>query len=217
MKIPDRLNPFALQGFSENVILVDANYVADAVHDFKQNLESELKRELPNCNWATLLFCYAVDGAIPEGTRSTQVIFICRKGRTVLESMEPRDLLREVDGFAFQDARLGEFVMSVLEEEDAEVMQGASLLTEVGRVLLSAKEVKRVVTVLDWKCWAEAWHEVMEETKQRLAQGDETRELPTVTVVTSVPKDEANDAVKMREIGFSLLHSLGVDVEDLSR
>ena len=104
--------------WSENVILVDADYVDAVAFNLIVNFERMLNRPIPKADLAQWLVCAALDGGVGEGKNDIQVVFIHGKGRKALENFTPSDFEAELDGKAFCDGHLGEFKLSSVQVEN---------------------------------------------------------------------------------------------------
>ena len=58
---------------SENVILVDADYVDKVAFNLIVNFERMIGRRIPQADMAKWIDCIALDGGIREGEQETQV------------------------------------------------------------------------------------------------------------------------------------------------
>ena len=84
--------------WSENVILVDADYVDAVAFNLIVNFERMLNRPIPKADLAQWLVCAALDGGVGEGKNDIQVVFIHGKGRKALDNFTPSDFVRSVTG-----------------------------------------------------------------------------------------------------------------------
>ena len=105
--------------WSENVILVDGDYVDHVAFNLIVNFERMLERRIPKADMARWLECVALDGGLrpasPAG--NAQVILIHSKGKLQLENFTPGDYEDELNGKAFE-GQLGEFSLSAYPVED---------------------------------------------------------------------------------------------------
>ena len=75
--------------WSENIILVDGDYIDQVAFDLIVNFERMIGRRIPAADTARWIDCIALDGGIREGTHDTQVIFVHSKEKTTLENFQP--------------------------------------------------------------------------------------------------------------------------------
>lgn len=212
----ENLTPPPMPRFSETVIVMDANYVDSVAYDFIANLENDLKRRVPDCDLCTFLLCNALDGGVTEGNKEVQVVMVCRKGETQMGHLVPHNLRQEVDGFAFNDSHLGEFQMMVVEEEEEDIMAGESLYVQVTRVALSSRDIKRLILVADWTEMKDDVCDEIEDAQEACEQANESlgKEIVVITTGRDLEVPAGCRAVQM---GYAMLHCLGVTEEELNK
>ena len=216
-----RANPFAelaffctfdlmqKENFKETVILVDADYVDGVAFDLTVNFERMLMRRIPQADLAQWLVCVALDGgAAPhEGEGSgahgdeTQVIFLHRPDAEGMKNFAP-GRYADLDGQAFRDPHLGEFLMSALRDE---VPTGEDLFVECTAALLGSEEVKTVILVPDMERSGGA-------LKTLLAREGRKKD---VTLLAMQP--ESGRGFQSEILGYSLMHAMGIRGEELER
>ena len=128
-------NPIQETRWSENVILVDADYVDKVAFNLIVNFERMLGRRIPQADIARWIDCVALDGGIREGEHETQVVLIHQKGKQGLENFAP-SAYEELDGKAFKD-HLGEFAINAY---PIEPIAGEDFFTEVLELVTAQKE-----------------------------------------------------------------------------
>ncbi len=205
--------PPQMPRFAESVIVMDANYVDSVAYDFIVNLQRDLKRPIPDCDLPTLFLCNALDGGVEEGNKEVMVILVCQKGETQMGHLEPHNLRREVDGFAFADENLGEFSMAVVEEEDFTIMAGESLLVQVARVAMSSPDVKRLILVADWQEHGERLSDEIEDCHEAHVEAGLPKK--NITVLTTTPGPLLPEGCTYEQLGYAILHCLGISEEEL--
>lgn len=67
--------------WSENVVIVDADYVDRVAFDLIVNFERMIGRRIPKADLAKWIDCVALDGGLREGEHDTQVVLIHDKNR----------------------------------------------------------------------------------------------------------------------------------------
>lgn len=188
--------------WSENVILVDADYVDSVAFDLTVNFERMIGRRIPKADMARWIDCVALDGGIREGSHETQVVLIHGKRRTQMENFAPGDYAGELDGKAFRDT-LGEFQLSALPVED-DVTTAADLFIESLEVISNSKEVKRIMVIPD----AEKIYDRVRETLRRV--DDEEKR---ITVFAMQPMTGGN--FRQEILGYSLMQALGIRADEI--
>lgn len=72
--------------WSENVILIDADYVDKVAFNLIVNFERMIGRRIPQADMAKWIDCVALDGGIREGAHETLVVLIHQKDKTKLDN-----------------------------------------------------------------------------------------------------------------------------------
>lgn len=188
--------------WSENVILVDADYVDSVAFDLTVNFERMIGRRIPKADMARWIDCVALDGGIREGSHETQVVLIHGKRRTQMENFAPGDYAGELDGKAFRDT-LGEFQLSALPVED-DVTTAADLFIESLEVISNSKEVKRIMVIPDAE-------KIYDRVRETLRQVDD--EEKRVTVFAMQPMTGGN--FRQEILGYSLMQALGIRADEI--
>lgn len=188
--------------WSENVILVDADYVDSVAFDLTVNFERMIGRRIPKADMARWIDCVALDGGIREGSHETQVVLIHGKRRTQMENFAPGDYAGELDGKAFRDT-LGEFQLSALPVED-DVTTAADLFIESLEVISNSKEVKRIMVIPDAE-------KIYDRVRETLRQVDD--EEKRVTVFAMQPMAGGN--FRQEILGYSLMQALGIRADEI--
>lgn len=195
------------QQFKQNVLLVDADYVDRVAQDLRLNFGKMLGREIGLADLAEWLVCASLDGGVPEDEKGesqgeVQVVLIRSLAKTCLEQFEPGNMLSGIDGQAFRDPHVGEFLLSVVPEEKA-MGQTEPLFTEATRFLLTSQEVKRLILVPDMARYGALLKEDIEKAEGEMQ----------VVLLTMEPEEGKRFTTEV--LGFSLMHALGIAPEEL--
>jgi len=186
--------------FKENVILIDADYVDSVAYHLWSNFEKMLGRTIKDADLATWLVCCALDGGVPEGKNEVQCVFLHGEEKLMLEQFYPAHLKSEIDGTAFMDVHLGEFLMSAIPTDEA---AGGDLFAQCAEVLLDSKQVKRLILVPEW----DACDKKLESLLTQIPEGKK------VTLLTMQPHEES--ACHQVMLGYSLMHAMGIKGDEL--
>ena len=190
--------------WSENVILVDADYVDKVAFNLIVNFERMLGRRIPQADMAKWIDCVALDGGIREGEHETLVVLIHRKDQTKLENFTPGDYDKALNGKAFKD-HLGEFSISAYPIENIAV--GEDYFIDALQLITAQKEVKRVMVIPDAE--SSYIYNKVRETLNRL-DDDEKR----ITVFAMQPMPGGN--FRQEILGYSLMAALGIRSEEIN-
>ena len=190
--------------WSENVMLVDADYVDKVAFNLIVNFERILGRRIPKADLAKWVDCVALDGGLRAGGHETLVVLAHQKSKAQLDNFAPGNYAAELDGKAFKDS-LGEFVISAVPIEP--IADSEDYLTEALRLVTAQKEVKRVMVIPN----AEdpyIYNKVREALNR--VDNDEKR----ITVFAMEPKPGGN--FRQEILGYSLMAALGITSDEIN-
>lgn len=185
--------------WSENVILVDADYVDKVTFNLIVNFERMIGRRIPQADIAKWIDCVALDGGIREGEHETLVVLIHRKDKTKLENFTPSDYGKELNGKAFKD-HLGEFTISAYPIES--IAGGEDYFTDALQLITGQKEVKRVMVIPD----AENSY-IYNKVREILNRLDDDNDPKRITVFAMQPMPGGN--FRQEILGYSLMAAFG--------
>ena len=189
--------------WSENVILVDADYVDKVAFNLIVNFERMIGRRIPQADMARWLECIALDGGMRNGNHETQVVFIHQKAKTEMENFLPGNYVNDLTGKAFQ-GELGEFILNAYAIED--IADSEHLLIEVLGLISQQKEVKRMMIIPNAED-ATIYNKVREALRH---VDDEEKH---ITVFAMQPMPGGNFRQEM--LGYSLMAALGIRGDEI--
>ncbi|MBQ6200595.1 MAG: hypothetical protein IJK50_04065 [Prevotella sp.] len=190
--------------WSENVMLVDADYVDKVAFNLIVNFERMLGRRIPKADLAKWVDCVALDGGLRAGGHETLVVLAHQKSKAQLDNFAPGNYAAELDGKAFKDS-LGEFVISAVPIEP--IADSEDYLTEALRLVTAQKEVKRVMVIPNAE--DPYIYNKVRETLNRV-DDDEKR----ITVFAMEPKPGGN--FRQEILGYSLMAALGITSDEIN-
>ena len=188
--------------WSENVVIVDADYVDRGAFDLIVNFERMIGRRIHKADLAKWIDCVALDGGLREGEHDTQVVLIHDKKQAALDNFVPASYDDELNGKAFKD-HLGEFTVSSFPVED--ITTATDFFLDTVAMVCAQKEVKRVMIIPDAE--NRALYADLRHTLQRV--DDEKR----ITVFAMQPMEGGN--FRQEILGYSLMNALGIRAEEL--
>jgi hypothetical protein len=188
--------------WTENVILVDADYIDRVAFNLIVNFERMLGRRIPQADIARWIDCVALDGGIREGAHETQVVLIHQKEKLGLDNFAPSSYT-DLDGKAFKD-HLGEFAINAYPIE--QIAGGEDFFTDVLALVTAQKEVKRVMVIPNLE--DETIYNKVRETLRRV--DDEEKR---VTLFAMQPLTGGN--YRQEILGYSLMAALGIRSEEI--
>ena len=186
---------------SENVILVDADYVDKVAFDLIVNFERMIGRRIPQADMAKWVDCVALDGGIREGEQQTQVILLHDKQKKAMNNFTPSHYEEELNGKAFKD-HLGEFLINAYPTED--IVGREQQFVDTLQMICAQKAVKRVMVIPD----AEDPY-IYNKVREALSEVDDKR----ITVFAMQPMTGGN--FRQEILGFSLMAALGIKANEI--
>ena len=189
--------------WSENVIIVDADYIDHVAFNLIVNFERMIGRPIPQADFAKWIDCVALDGGLREGEHETQVVMIHAKERQRLDNFVPGNYEEELNGKAFKD-HLGEFIINAYAEED--IVGSGQQLADTVEAVCAQKDVRRVMVIPNAED-ATIYNKVREALRR--VDDDEKR----ITVFAMQPMPGGN--FRQEILGYSLMAALGIRGEEV--
>ena len=184
--------------WSNNVILVDADYVDKVAFDLIVNFERMLERRIPQADMARWLECVALDGGLPfGGQRNVQVVLLHKQQK--MENFLPGDFA-ELDGKAFK-GEVGEFMISCVKVENLTTMD--DLFIDSLQVVSNAQEVERLMVVPNSE-------HIYNKVREGLRHANPDTH---ITVFSMQPMAGGN--FRQEILGYSLMAALGIKGEEI--
>ena len=186
--------------WSENVIVVDADYVDSVAFNLIVNFERMIGRRIPPADMSRWVECVALDGGLRQGDHETQVVLLHDKGKRAMENFTPADYSTQLEGKAFK-GNLGEFVFGAYPVES--LVSKEEFLVDVVSLICNQKEVKRVMVVPDVdKCY--------DMLRHALRHVDDDKR---VTLFAMQPLTGGN--FRQEILGYSLMSALGIKADEI--
>lgn len=201
--VADMNNSIQEVTWSENVILVDADYVDKVAFDLIVNFERMIGRPIPQADFARWIDCVALDGGIREGANETQVVLVHQKDKAQMANFQPGHYADELNGKAFKD-HLGEFSINAFPVE--EIADGENYFVEALQLMAAQKEVRRLMVIPN----AED-HYIYNKVREALRQADDDDK--RITVFAMQPM--AGGSFRQEILGYSLMAALGIRSEEI--
>ena len=191
--------------WSENIIIVDGDYIDRVAFDLIVNFERMLNRRIPAADFSQWTVDIALDGRLKPGNHETQVVLLHDRKNPKLENFTPADYEKELNGQAFKDAQLGEFIINSIATGD-ETAEKDTVLLDLLKTVLNHGEVKRIMIVPN----AEDNH-LMSTLRSTLRDVDD--ELKHITMFAMQPLEGGN--FKQQILGYSLLNAMGISSSEI--
>lgn len=201
----------AQKAWSENTIIVDADYIDHVAFNLIVNFERMLMRKIPNADLSRWLDGIALDGGMrpvePEKLSGEQcpevhVVLIHNKGSEALDNFLPANYEKELNAKAFKDT-LGEFIITTIAVEN--LTNKDDLFLEIARTVVQQKEVKRIMLVPN----ADEG-DIYGRLRQTLRGVDDNKR---ITLFAMQPMPGGN--FRQEILGYSLMNALGIRADEL--
>ncbi len=189
--------------WSENIIIVDADYIDRVAFDLTVNFERMIGRRIPKADLAKWIDCIALDGGVRPGENETQVLFIHDKKSKELENFTPCIYSEELNGKAFSD-NLGEFTLTSLDVED--IVSKEQFMVDVAGAACAAKETRRIMIVPDAEDGA-----TYDRLRGALRHVDDDSK--RITMFAMQPMTGGN--FRQEILGYSLMSALGIRPDEI--
>lgn len=187
----------------ENVIIADADYLDRVAFNLSVNFERMLGRRIPPADLAHWAVCVALDGGLREGRHQTQVVLIHDKEHAKLDNFQPAAYDSELNGQAFRDDKLGEFLVSSFPVEA--LVSKDDFMLDIVRTTCNAEETHRIMVIPNAEegdLYARLRHDLRDID-------DEKR----VTLFAMQPMEGGN--FKQEILGYSLMNALGIKADEI--
>lgn len=192
---------------SENVIIVDADYIDDVAFNLTLNFERMLNRRIPAADFSQWIVNIALDGRMKPGNHETQVVVLHDKGKRQLDNYVPSSLGQELDKQAFKDETLGEFIINTI-ATGGKVTEKDEVMLDFLKIVLSHKEVSRIMIVPNaedgniYNLLRNALRDVDDEEKH-------------VTLFAMQPMEGGN--FKQQILGYSIINAMGITADEIEK
>lgn len=187
--------------WSENVILVDADYVDKVAFNLIVNFERMLGRRIPQADIARWIDCIALDGGVREGDHETQVVLLHSAEKEMMENFNP-GIFANLSGKAFKD-NLGEFLVNAYPTED--IVSSDQQFCDMLQLVCSQKDVKRVIVIPNSE-----QEYIYNKVRVTLKQVDDEKR---ITLLAMQPMPNWN--FRQEILGYSLLAALGISSDEI--
>lgn len=189
---------------SENLIIADADYIDRVAFLLSVQFERMLGRRIPPADLSQWAVCIALDGGLRPGNHEIQLVLVHDPQQTRMENFVPADYAADLNGRAFRDEQLGEFIVNAYATND--LASKADYLTDLLQTAVGHREVKRIMLIPD----AEDG-ETYERVRRSLHDAD--TEGKRVTVFAMQPMAGGN--FQQEILGYSLMNALGIKANEI--
>lgn len=185
--------------WSENVILVDADFLDSLVQDFITNFERMINRPLGKLDLCHWLDCLLLDVEVKEGEHDNFVAFLHKKGNKGLKFVNPGDFKEFLSGKAFKD-RLGEFSLGSFPIED--IVSRGEFMNDALKAAMESDKTQHVLVIADMDAYG---------TQICKTANGETKAQVTLFTMRLIPSGK----YKQQILGYSVMSGLGIRSDEL--
>ena len=191
---------------SENIILADADYLDHVAFQLSVQFERMIGRRIPKAD----LSQWAVDVALDGGLRAdgkaheTQLILVHEKQNPKMDNFTPSIYDTELNGQAFNDDKLGEFLVNAYPVGD--VVSKDDYILDTVNMVLGHEEVKRLMIIPNGEQGA-----IYEEVAGALREAPEDKH---ITLFAMQPMPGGN--FRQEILGYSLMNALGIKSDEIN-
>lgn len=191
---------------SENIILADADYLDYVAFQLSVQFERMIGRRIPKAD----LSQWAVDVALDGGLRAdgkaheTQLILVHEKQNPKMDNFTPSIYDTELNGQAFNDDKLGEFLVNAYPVGD--VVSKDDYILDTVNMILGHEEVKRLMIIPNGEQGA-----IYEEVAGALREAPEDKH---ITLFAMQPMPGGN--FRQEILGYSLMNALGIKSNEIN-
>ena len=129
---------------SETVVLIDAAFLNFVITDMKGYFEETLRRSLQDIDLSMLTTYLTLDAGITEGKNEVQFLFVYDEESDQLVYCHPSDLVKELNGVAFQSP-YGEYSFASVPSEG--MVSREDLFLDLLSIVADSADVKRMIVV----------------------------------------------------------------------
>ena len=190
----------------ENIILADADYLDYVAFQLSVQFERMIGRRIPKAD----LSQWAVDVALDGGLRAdgkaheTQLILVHEKQNPKMDNFTPSIYDTELNGQAFNDDKLGEFLVNAYPVGD--VVSKDDYILDTVNMILGHEEVKRLMIIPNGEQGA-----IYEEVAGALREAPEDKH---ITLFAMQPMPGGN--FRQEILGYSLMNALGIKSDEIN-
>ena len=191
---------------SEIIILADADYLDYVAFQLSVQFERMIGRRIPKAD----LSQWAVDVALDGGLRAdgkaheTQLILVHEKQNPKMDNFTPSIYDTELNGQAFNDDKLGEFLVNAYPVGD--VVSKDDYILDTVNMILGHDEVKRLMIIPNGEQGA-----IYEEVAGALREAPEDKH---ITLFAMQPMPGGN--FRQEILGYSLMNALGIKSDEIN-
>ncbi len=190
---------------SENIILADADYIDYVAFQLSVQFERMIGRRISKADLSQWAVDIALDGGLREDGKphETQLVLVHEKHVSRLDNFNPSSFETELNGQAFNDKNLGEFLVNSYAAGDT--FSKDDYLLDTISMILEHEEVKRLMIVPNGEEGS-----IYEEIANSLRNAPEDKH---ITLFAMQPMPGGN--FRQEILGYSLMNALGIRGDEI--
>ncbi|EGN56456.1 hypothetical protein PRBRB14_08650 [Hallella multisaccharivorax DSM 17128] len=190
---------------SENIILADADYIDYVAFQLSVQFERMLGRRIAKADLSQWAVDIALDGGLRADGKAheTQLVLVHEKQHPKLSNFTPSIFETELNGQAFNDKALGEFLVNAYAVGD--VVSKDDYMLDTVSMVLGHDEVKRLMIIPNGEQGT-----IYEELAAALRNAPEDKH---ITIFAMQPMAGGN--FRQEILGYSLMNALGIKAGEI--
>lgn len=190
---------------SENIILADADYIDYVAFQLSVQFERMLGRRIAKADLSQWAVDIALDGGLRADGKAheTQLVLVHEKQHPKLSNFTPSIFETELNGQAFNDKALGEFLVNAYAVGD--VVSKDDYMLDTISMVLGHDEVKRLMIIPNGEQGT-----IYEELAAALRNAPEDKH---ITIFAMQPMAGGN--FRQEILGYSLMNALGIKAGEI--
>lgn len=191
---------------SENIILADADYIDYVAFQLSVQFERMIGRRIPKADLSQWTVDIALDGGLRADGKEheTQLILVHEKQNPKMDNFTPSIYDTELNGQAFKDDKLGEFLVNAYAVGD--VVSKDDYILDTVNMILGHDEVKRLMIIPNGEQGS-----IYEEVAGALRDAPEDKH---ITLFAMQPMPGGN--FRQEILGYSLMNALGIKSDEIN-
>ncbi len=191
---------------SGNIIIADADYIDHVAFQLSVQFERILGRRIPRADLSRWVMNVALDGGLRADGKAheTQVVLVHDKDCRKLENFCPSDFESELNAQAFNDERLGEFLINSFAVGG--MVNKDDYIVDLIHTVCSHDEVRRLMVIPNGE-----EGDIYDKVRHALHNADDEKR---ITVFAMQPMQGGN--FRQEILGYSMLSALGIKGEEIA-
>lgn len=191
---------------SENIILADADYIDYVAFQLSVQFERMIGRRIGKADLSQWAVNIALDGGLREDGKSheTQLVLVHEKHASRLNNFNPSTFETELNGQAFNDKNLGEFLVNSYAAGDT--FGKDDYILDTISLILEHDEVKRLMVIPNGEEGS-----IYDDIARSLRNAPEDK---YITLFAMQPMPGGN--FRQEILGYSLMNALGIRGEEIN-